>query len=128
MAPIAFVHWSLLIAAMTPYAVVVVTKATRDYDNADPRNPDKIKSPLRRRAYDAHQNCFEAFPFYAVAVLLALQRGVAPASLDLLAGLWLGFRIAYIAAYLGDRAMLRTLLWWGASICTIVIFMKALRP
>ena len=43
----------------------------RRYDNARPRDPAFYDEPLRARALGAHQNGIEAFPFFAVAVLLA---------------------------------------------------------
>ena len=43
----------------------------RDFDNAKPRDPAFYADPLRARALGAHQNGIEAFPFFAIAVLLA---------------------------------------------------------
>ena len=43
----------------------------RRYDNSKPRDPAFYDDPLRARALGAHQNGIEAFPFFAVAVLLA---------------------------------------------------------
>ena len=43
----------------------------RRFDNARPRDPDFYEDPIRARALGAHQNGIEAFPFFAVAVLLA---------------------------------------------------------
>ena len=128
MPPISFVHWSLLIAAMMPYAVVLVSKANRDYDNADPRNLDKIRTPLRRRGYDAHQNCFEAFPFFAVAVLLAEFHGGPQRLVNELAILFLIVRIAYVLTYLGDRPTLRSILRSiGFAINLAIFFMPVIR-
>ena len=43
----------------------------RRFDNSKPRDPAFYDDPLRARALGAHQNGIEAFPFFAVAVLLA---------------------------------------------------------
>ena len=43
----------------------------RQFDNSRPRDPAFYDDPLRARALGAHQNGIEAFPFFAVAVLLA---------------------------------------------------------
>ena len=43
----------------------------RQFDNARPRDPDFYADAIRARALGAHQNGIEAFPFLAVAVLLA---------------------------------------------------------
>ena len=53
----------------------------RSYDNARPRDPAFYDDPLRARALAAHQNGIEAFPFFAVAVLLA-EFHSAPATAD----------------------------------------------
>jgi uncharacterized MAPEG superfamily protein len=125
---ISFVHWSLLIAAMMPYFVAIIAKWSRDYDNDDPRRLEIYKTPTRYRAYVAHQNCLEAFPFFATAILLALYRNVAPSHLDVLAALWVVFRIGYVGCYLTNRSSLRSLVWWAATMCSIIIFVKALLP
>jgi len=41
------------------------------FDNARPRDPGFYNDPIRARAVGARQNGIEAFPFFAVAVLLA---------------------------------------------------------
>ena len=43
----------------------------RHFDNARPREPSFYEDAIRARALGAHQNGIEAFPFFAVAVLLA---------------------------------------------------------
>jgi uncharacterized MAPEG superfamily protein len=119
-------YWCLLIAALLPYFVLAVAKASRDYNNEDPRNMDGYKTPLRRRAYAAHQNSFEAFGFFAVAVLVAAFRGVPPRSIDELAVVWVVLRLLYLAVYLAGRGTLRSLVWFLASVTTIAIFLLAL--
>ena len=43
----------------------------RRFDNAKPRDPGFYDDPIAARALGAHLNGIEAFPFFAVAVLLA---------------------------------------------------------
>src|SRR3954454_8753975 len=43
----------------------------RQFDHANPPDTAFYDSPLRARAWGAHQNGIEAFPFFAAAVLLA---------------------------------------------------------
>ena len=57
----------------------------RDFDNAKPRDPEFYKDPLRARAWGAHLNGIETFPFFAAAVLLAEFRVVPQHLIDLLA-------------------------------------------
>jgi uncharacterized MAPEG superfamily protein len=106
-------YWILLVGALMPFPLVIIAKANRDYDNTDPRNPAAVNTPLRRSAYGAHQNCLEAFPLLAVAV-------------NLLACIWLAFRLVYAACYLTQRGSLRSLCWASATACSLAIFVMAL--
>ena len=71
--------------------------AFRRFDNTRPRDPDFYQYPIRARALGAHQNGIEAFPFLAVAVLLAEFRASPQHLIDELAVLFLIVRIAYVS-------------------------------
>ena len=81
------------------------------FDNASRATPAFYSDPIRSRALGAHQNGIEAFPFFAVAVLLAEFRVCQQRLIDELAVLFLIVRLAYVLTYLGDRPTLRTILW-----------------
>ena len=99
----------------------------RRFDNAKPRDP-AFYDPLRARALGAHQNGIEAFPFFAIAVLLAEFRAGPQRLVDELAILFLIVRIAYVLTYLGDRPTLRSILWnIGFAINLAIFFMPAIR-
>src|SRR3977135_3369525 len=68
----------------------------RRFDNSKPRDPAFYDDPLGSRALGAHQNGVEAFPFLAVAVLLAEFRDSPQHLIDELAVLILIVRIAYV--------------------------------
>jgi uncharacterized MAPEG superfamily protein len=100
----------------------------RRFDNARPRDPDFYADPIRARALGAHQNGIEAFPFFAVAVLLAEFRLGPLRLIDELAVLFLIVRIAYVFTYLGNRPMLRSILWGlGFAINIAIFFLPAVR-
>ena len=80
------------------------------FHNARPRDPNFYEDPIRARALGAHQNGIEAFPFFAIAVLLAEFRLGSLHLIDELAVLFLIVRIAYVFTYLGNRPTLRTIL------------------
>lgn len=124
-APLA-AYWILLVGALMPYPLVMLAKAHRDYDNADPRNPAAINTPLRQRAFGAHANSLEAFPLFAAAVLLASVRHAPAQAVDLAAGIWLAFRLAYVTCYLRGLASLRSLMWTGATIASLAILVLAI--
>jgi uncharacterized MAPEG superfamily protein len=100
----------------------------RRFDNANPRDPAFYEDPIRARALGAHQNGIEAFPFFAVAVLLAEFRGGPQRLVNELAVLFLIVRIAYVFTYLGNRPTLRSILWaLGFAINAAIFFLPAIR-
>lgn len=100
----------------------------RRFDNAKPRDPAFYDYPIAARALGAHQNGIEAFPFFAVAVLLAEFRAGPQQLIDELAVLFLIVRIAYVFTYLGGRPTLRSILWSiGFAINLGIFFMPAIR-
>lgn len=113
-------YWCILFAAILPYLTVGVAKARSPYDNANPRAPDTYKG-VALRAHGAHQNGFEAFAFFAIAVIVASAKASVPL-LDVLALSWVALRIAYIGAYLGNRPTLRSCVWGVGFLVAIAIF------
>src|SRR5262245_42523776 len=100
----------------------------RQFDNAKPRDPAFYQDAIRARALGAHQNGIEAFPFFAVAVLLAEFRLAPQHLIDELAVLFLIVRIAYVFTYLGNRPTLRSILWSiGFAINIAIFFLPAIR-
>src|SRR6185312_16227958 len=84
--------------------------------------------PIASRALGAHQNGIEAFPFFAIAVLLAEFRGGPQRLVNELAILFLIVRIAYVFTYLGNRPTLRSILWSiGLAINVAIFFLPAIR-
>jgi uncharacterized MAPEG superfamily protein len=108
----------LTIAAIVPAKVA----GRRDYDNARPRDPTFYAPGFRARCQGAHANSYEAFPFFAAAVLLAEMRGMPQGTVNALAIAFLLARTAYVAAYLGDRPTLRSLIWSAAFGCNLWLF------
>lgn len=105
--------WCILAAALLPLLSIAPAKigGRDEYNNADPRAPAFYGRGLRARAWGAHLNSYEAFPFFAVAVLLCEMRQVPQGAVDALAIGYVGARIAYVLAYLADRPTLRSALW-----------------
>ena len=100
----------------------------RRFDNAKPRDPAFYDQPIAGRALGAHQNGIEAFPFFAVAVLLAEFRLGPQRLIDELAVLFLIVRIAYVFTYLGNRPTLRSILWSiGFAINIAIFFLPLIR-
>jgi uncharacterized MAPEG superfamily protein len=100
----------------------------RRFDNSKPRDPAFYESPFAARALGAHQNGIEAFPFFAVAILLAEFRACPQNLINELAVLFVIVRIAYVFTYIGNRPTLRSILWSiGFAINLAIFFLPALR-
>jgi uncharacterized MAPEG superfamily protein len=120
-------EWCLFGAAILPLLTLAPVKplAGREFDNSEPRSPAFYEVPVRRRAFDAHTNGFEAFPFFAVSVLLAEFRHAPQSWVDTLAIAFLLARIAFVAAYVSNWSTLRTTLWNTAFAFNLAIFFLA---
>lgn len=114
--------WSVLAAGILPVLSTGVAKWGAPLDNHRPRDWAESLTGYRRRAYAAHQNAFEAFPFFAAAVLTAAVTQAPQGIVNLLALVFLAARIGYLGAYLADAATLRSVLWLIGWIATIAIF------
>lgn len=115
-------YWMILVAGCLPYWPTVVSKWRRDYDNAAPRAGVDRLPPRQQRAYWAQLNAFEAFPLFAAAVIVAHLARAPQHWVDGLAVAFVGLRIAYTLAYIHDRHLLRSLVWAGAFLCVIGLF------
>jgi uncharacterized MAPEG superfamily protein len=123
-------EWCVFGTLMLYLLTIVAIKwiGFRHFDNSRPRDPAFYDDPIRSRALGAHQNGIEAFPFFAIAVLLAEFRAGPQGLIDELAVLFLIVRIAYVFTYLGDRPTLRSILWSIAfAINLAIFFMPAIR-
>jgi len=123
-------YWCIMIAGLLPILTVSVAKyGRRDFDNNEPRAWLDKQTGLRRRADYAHRNHFEAFPFFAAAVLVAQQTGAAQEWIDGLALAFVAARVVYTALYLNDLPSLRSLSWTVGYACVLGLFaVSALHP
>ena len=118
--------WCVLIAGLLPVLTVIFAKWGRsDFDNGEPRAWMEKLSGRRRRADYAHRNHFEAFPFFAAAVIIAQQLHAPQATVNTLAAIFIVARIAYTGLYLVDRPTLRSIMWAVAYACVIGLFITA---
>jgi uncharacterized MAPEG superfamily protein len=98
----------------------------REYDNARPRAAAFYATGWRSRALAAHQNGFEALPFFTVAVLLAEFRSAPQRLVDGLAVTFVVMRSIYVAAYLSDKPTLRSAIWTAAFLVNAALFLTPL--
>ncbi len=118
--------WMILVAALLPYAAIGYAKYDKKFDNHSPRKFLEKQKGAKQRAYWAHQNSFEIFPVFAAAVLIAYVTGADRALADILAFSFVCSRIAYILAYITDKATLRSILWAIGLGCIVGLFVISL--
>ncbi|MEK8089067.1 MAPEG family protein [Thermithiobacillus plumbiphilus] len=118
-------YWMVLIAIFLPYIAAAAAKSGGKYDNSAPRAQLEKASGWRQRANWAQMNAFEAFPPFAAAVIIAHQLNAPQDRIDLLAVLFVGFRLLHLVLYILDRPTLRSLAWAGGFLCVIGLFVIA---
>lgn len=118
----------IVVAAVLPYLWAIVAKTSAPgYNNKDPRGwIAKQDSYKVRNAYSAHLNAFEAFPTFAIAVLMAQFTQVDPQRVAWLAMAFIGFRILHGIFYITVQQALRSLAWLGGFICVLALMVSAI--
>jgi len=122
----------MTIAELCLLAAVVLWLATiglakgigwRMYNNARPRAGGLYESGWKARALGAHQNGLEALPFFTAAVLLSEFRTVPQGLVDGLALAFILARLIYVAAYIGDKPLARSLIWSAGLLINVALFL-----
>jgi len=118
--------WCVLVAGILPYAAVLIAKSGREgFDNRDPRSWLAKQEGFRKRANAAQLNAFEAFPFFAAAVIIAHLLNGPQSLVNTLALVFIGARVLHLAFYLANQATLRSLAWFAGFGSVIAIFVVA---
>jgi uncharacterized MAPEG superfamily protein len=115
-------YWCILVAALLPIALVAFAKAAAGGDNCHPREDLESLPAAKRRAYAAHQNAYENFPFFAVAVISSAALGAPIDTLNALAMLYIAVRVAHGVLYINDNARLRSMAYLIGLLINIAIF------
>ena len=119
--------FSLLVAGVLPVCSAAIAKwGFRQFDNRNPREWLSGQTGFRARANAAQLNAFEAFPFFAAAVVLGLVLQLDPAVLDRYCLVFLAARVLYLMAYIADFASFRTLCWLLGYTSCIAIYTQLL--
>ena len=122
-------YWCVLIAAVIPLVAIGIAKAGGErYNNRHPRVWLDKQQGYRARAAAAESNSFEAFPFFAAAVIIAHLTNAPQGRLDLLAIVFVVARIVYVVCYLVDWHWARSLVWTISFVTCVVIFLSGVAP
>jgi uncharacterized MAPEG superfamily protein len=114
-------YWCILVAALLPLALVAYAKAGSSENNT-PRDAALTLQGAQRRAYAAHQNAYENFPFFAAAVIIAVTMGAPLSTINWLALGYVAIRIIHGLLYVADKASLRSLSYAVGLIINVAIF------
>jgi uncharacterized MAPEG superfamily protein len=117
----------VLIAGLMPYLWTAVAKVLGPrYDNRNVRGWQSRLTGMAQRAHAAHLNSFEAFPFFAAAVLAAIAAHADMQRVAMLSIAFIVARLVYGAIYLWGMAALRSLVWFVGLGCVISILVSAI--
>jgi len=117
--------WCLLAAALLPYLATTIAKAGGErYENRDPRAWLERQQGLRLRAHNAQLNGFEAFPFFAAAVIVAQMLQAPQERVDALALIFIVARVGYLVCYLADWHWARSVAWLLGWLACIFLFVS----
>ena len=128
-------YWCVLVMALMPVVCAGMAKSGMmgtprregGYDNDNPRNWLSLQTDWRARANNAQANTFEALPFFFAAVIIAHQLQAPQWRIDLLALAFVALRIAYVAAYVKNKANLRSAVWVIALLVNVGLLFAGFR-
>lgn len=121
-------HAAAIAGAILPMLVVVIAKADRRLDIANPRDVHATQTGLRKRAYGAHLNGMEALPLFLTALFVATERGVDLRLPKIAALAWIAARVIYTVLYLANFSMIRPAMWAaGQGVAVTIAFLPAAR-
>ena len=92
------------------------------FDNEQPREWLAKLTGWQARANAAQANSFEALPLFVAGVLVAHQLHAAQGTINALALAFIAIRLAFIGAYLADKASLRSLIWLAGVVVSVALF------
>ncbi|VAW70336.1 hypothetical protein MNBD_GAMMA09-350 [hydrothermal vent metagenome] len=121
-------YWCVFITILLPYVWVAFARAPGFtlQKNRVPRIACDAYEGVQQRFYWAHLNGLEAIAPFSIAVIIAHNLQADQQSIDHLAMIFVGLRIAHALAYAADAGLLRSLLFTGGMVCMVAIFFSGI--
>ena len=124
----------ILLAAIMPIVCAGLAKGRAmnvshkdgGYDNRNPREWLAKQEGFKKWAQSAQENCWEALPFFAAAVIVSHMLGVIGRLPNALAMLFIVLRVIYVALYVTGKQRQRSLVWVAAFFVNVAIFLLPL--
>ena len=122
--------WCVVIGGALPYVWSFASfngRAADDggIDNHTPRAQQAKLTGVAARAIAAHNNAFEAFPFFAASVFIAHLCDADPTLSSYVAMTWVAFRIGHGVSYLANFWPTRSLSFLLGLVCNAVLIYLA---
>jgi uncharacterized MAPEG superfamily protein len=120
----AYAPWAILVASVLPFVMAGVSKS-RGFtmrDNAQTRAWQAQLTGYQQRALWAMQNAFETLPIFIGAVILAAMAAPHSKIAPIAAWAYVGLRVVDSAAYVADKASLRSLVWVASMAAIVTLF------
>ncbi|MGE8498291.1 MAG: MAPEG family protein [Pseudomonas sp.] len=117
-----FISALLIFVAKAPVARAM-NKEEGGYDNHHPRAQQAKLTGFGARALAAHLNSFEAFPLFAVGVLMAHVTQTHGFLVDVLAVTFVVARVLYLLCYWADLHWQRSLAWVVGLVCSLLLML-----
>lgn len=118
---------AVLVAGLLPLVCAGIAKwGMKGYDNSQPRVWLAQLGGFRARANAAQMNSFEAFPFFAAAVGLALYNQVPTVQIVQCSWFFIIMRVLYIYCYVANHALMRSICWFLGLASVIRLYIMAL--
>jgi len=122
---------ALIVVIILPYPISWVAVACRfkqfgQYDNIAPRDQQSKLTGLGARAMAAQANAWEALIMYSATTLILFMSGINFASLEKIALVFIGARVAHALCYFFNLAALRSVSFLvGAGCCGYMIYLAS---
>jgi uncharacterized MAPEG superfamily protein len=125
-----FAIFTIFLVAIMPIVCAGIAKAGTfkthpregGFDNRNPREWLAKQEGYRKWADAAQQNCWEALPFFAAAVIANHVTGGAGITTNLLAIAFVLLRVLFVYLYVTGKQSLRSIVWAAALAVNIAIF------
>ncbi len=118
----------VLITSLLPILWVGIAKYSNGFslkDNGRPREFLQSVSLFGKRAAWAESNAWESFAPFAAAVIIASIVGVEQSKLDIVAVVFVLMRVLHGLFYITNKPSLRSLVWFTAISCNILLYIFA---
>ena len=113
----------MIMVSKMPVAVAMHRKG--GYNNRQPREQQALLEGFGKRALASHHNSIEAFPIFAVGALLVLITGQTGGWVSTLCIAFVISRAAFVAFYLLDWHIARSLAWSVGFLSSIGLMLLA---